>query len=318
VISDQTFELSPEPSWGSHLSFVASQLDGFTGDNPVAGTGGSGPGWGCDSKKDAAWQATPTSPITLVPSCVPTPQGNGPYKTSPVKFVPTIFGRLLSAGLNFKLYTDNSSGAGYVWSICPTFAECLLTNQHNSMVATSQILADTAPGGAGLPSFSVVLPDGLDANGQTAKTSQHNGTLMSVGDNWIGKVVQAIQNDSKDWSSTAVFLTWDDCGCFYDDVNPPAGSGFGIRVPMVIISPYANHRTTDSTTASFASLLSFTEHVFSLTPLSSTDAKAYDYFGSFNFGVKPNLTKTHLVQQPVSPRAEKQVEATPDDPNDPT
>jgi phospholipase C len=318
VVADHTFQLSPSPSWGSHLSFVASQLDGFTGDHPNLGTQGPGTGWGCDSKKDAKWQATPTSPITLVPACVPTPQGTGPYKPSPVKFVPTIFDRLVGAGLNFKLYTDNSSGSGYIWSICPTFAQCLLTNQHNSMVATPQILADTAPGGAGLPSFSIVLPNGLGPKGRSAPTSQHNATLMSVGDNWIGKVVQAIQNDSKDWSSTAVFLTWDDCGCFYDDVNPPAGSGFGIRVPMVIISPFAKPQTTDSTTTSFASVLSFTDHVFSLPPLSPTDANAYDYFGSFNFGATPILTKTHLIQQPVSPAAQKQVQATPADPNDPT
>jgi hypothetical protein len=191
VISDHTFALSPSPSWGAHLSFVAS-LDGFTGDHPSAGTQGTGPGWGCDSKKDAKWQATPSAPIVMVPSCVPTPQGNGPYKPSPVKFVPTIFDRLLGAGLNFMPYTDSSTASDYIWSICATFAQCLLTNQRNSMVATPQILADTARGGAGLPSFSIVLPNGLGPNGQSGKTSQHNATLMSVGDNWIGKVVQAI------------------------------------------------------------------------------------------------------------------------------
>jgi hypothetical protein len=315
VISDKTFELSPEPSWGSHLSFVAAQLDGFTGDNPVKGTNGTGPGWGCDSKKDAAWRMTPTSPITMVPSCVPTPQGAGPYKPSPVKFIPNVFGRLLGKGLNFKLYTDNSTQSGYIWSICPTFAECLLTGQAQSMVPTKQILTDTATGGPGLPSFSVVLPNGVDASGHAVGTSQHNGNLMSVGDNWIGEVVSAIQG-SKDWASTAIFITYDDCGCFYDHAAIP--NGFGIRVPMVIVSPFAKSAFTDSNVASFASMLRFTERVFSLKPLAAADANAYDYFGSFNFTAPPNLTKSHLIQQPVSPALLQQVQATKEDPNDPT
>jgi hypothetical protein len=59
---------------------------------------------------------------------------------------------------------------------------------------------------------------------------------MAVGDNWIGQVVSAIENGPQ-WSSTAIFLTYDDCGFFYDHVAPP--SGLGIRVPMIIASPCA-------------------------------------------------------------------------------
>ena len=47
-----------------------------------------------------------------------------------------------------------------------------------------------------------------------------------------------------EWNSTAIFITYDDCGCFYDEVSPPAG--LGIRVPMVIVSPYARPGFTDS------------------------------------------------------------------------
>jgi phospholipase C len=193
----------------------------------------------------------------------------------------------------------------------------LLTSQSQSIVPTKQILNDTAPGGPGLPSFSIVLPNGVDTHGRYAKTSQHNGSLMSVGDNWIGQVVSAIQGDTKDWSSTAIFITWDDCGCFYDHVPSSVGSGFGIRVPMVIVSPYARRGYTERTTASFASMLRFTERVFSVPPLASADASAYDYFGSFNFAAQPNLATSHLIQQPVSPAPEQQVQAIKDNPNDP-
>ena len=54
---------------------------------------------------------------------------------------------------------------------------------------------------------------------------------MATGENWIGKAASAIENGPQ-WQSTAVFLTLDDCGCFYDELAPPAG--LGIRVPMIL------------------------------------------------------------------------------------
>ena len=87
---------------------------------------------------------------------------------------------------------------------------------------------------------------------------------MLTGDNWIGQLVNALQA-SPNWSSTAIFITYDDCGCFYDHVAPgknPDGTPQGVRVPMVIVSPYAKRGGTDSNTATFASFLKFTEEAF--------------------------------------------------------
>jgi phospholipase C len=135
---------------------------------------------------------------------------------------------------------------------------------------------------------------------------------MIAGDNWIGQVVQAIEN-GPDWNSTAIFITYDDCGCFYDHVPPP--SGLGIRVPMVIVSPYAVPEGNDSNVASFASLLAFTEHTFGLSPLSNVDANAYDYAGSFNFSQQPRRG-IPMVQTPVPKWEQRWVAAHPQD--DPT
>src|SRR5262249_46859812 len=143
------------------------------------------------------------------------------------------------------------------WAICPTFAECIDGPQAANMVDSSQILTDSAAGA--LPNFSVVLPN--------QQWSQHNNDSMQQGDNWIGRVVSAIQADGTDWPTTAIFITYDDCGCFYDHVPPPPG--LGIRVPMVIVSPYAVPGYTDSNDANMNSLLAFTEHQFGLAPLSS-------------------------------------------------
>ena len=109
------------------------------------------------------------------------------------------------------------------------------------------ILTDAAAGA--LPAFSIVTP--------TGPQSQHNGNSMIAGDNWIGQVVSAITSGPQ-WASTAVFITYDDCGCFYDHVPPPE-PGMGIRVPMVIVSPYARRGFTDSNVATYASLLAFAE-----------------------------------------------------------
>jgi phospholipase C len=123
---------------------------------------------------------------------------------------------------------------------------------------------------------------------------------MMAGDNWIGKVVSAIEN-GPDWGSTAIFITYDDCGCFYDHVSPPLnadGTRDGIRMPMVIVSPYVRPGELDSTTATFSSILAYTEHNFGLRALSTNDAKAYDYANVFDYSQRP-LAGIPLRSHPV-------------------
>jgi phospholipase C len=165
----------------------------------------------------------------------------------------------------------------------------------------------TAAQNGNLPNLSIVLPEGSN--------SQHNYDSEAKGDNWIGNVVGAIQSGT-DWRSTAIFITYDDCGCFYDHVAPPR-PGWGIREPMVIISPYAKRRFTDSTDANFASMLAFTEHVFGLAPLSARDANAYDYWRSFNFS-QPVMKRSKMTLTHVSGATRRSMKAHPWKPDDPT
>ena len=69
---------------------------------------------------------------------------------------------------------------------------------------------------------------------------------------------------SPDWSSTAIFLTWDDWGGFYDHVVPPEvdGQGYGLRVPALVISPYARHGYIDHQMLTFDAYLKFIEDDF--------------------------------------------------------
>jgi phospholipase C len=291
VTADRTFEFVAAPSWAGHIVLASATSDGFTGNNPVPSklTTRTGPGWGCDSFRDAAWSGGGTR--LMVPACIPDRMGAGPYRPSPVSYVPTIFDRLDRAGLSWRIYggePDDAAdvGSGYGWTICPTFFECLGSRQAENLVAADRVIDDARAGT--LPAYSIVTP--------TAWNSQHNSLSMIAGDNWIGRVVGAIE-DGPDWTSTAIFLTWDDCGCFYDHVAPPH-AGWGVRIPMIVISPWARAGYTDSHDATIVSVLAFVEHTFGLRPLNRADAHAYGFAASFDYAQAP-LPPVAMTSAPV-------------------
>jgi phospholipase C len=300
AMSDMTFESASSASWGSHIQLVSGTLNGFVGDQPNHST----PGTGCDSAGEAYWSAVPGLYQKLVPSCIPNKHGKGPFRESPVPYVPTIMDSLDAAGLPWHIYAPGKKQSGYGWAICPTFYECLGSTQANKVRGPSAFARDAANGK--LASLSIVIPQFAD--------SQHPGYSLMQGDNWIAHNIAAVMN-GPDWDSTAIFVTYDDCGCFYDPVRPPKGQG--IREPMIIVSPYARPVFVDHTLANHASLLAFTEHLFGLPPLNAEDANAYDYAGAFNFAQAP-LAPIALPQHTVPRSSVEYIAAHPPDPNDPT
>ena len=303
AIGDMTFSEADSPSWGGHLYAVAATTDGFLGNNPQPPN--AGPGWGCDSNKKTGWLNASTDKVQQEPSCIPDPTlgipNGGAFEPTPVKFVPTIMDRLDAASLPWKIYATTSGPTGattYDWATCPSFAECLDTTQRKNLVPTDQVLSDAAAGT--LPAFGLLLP-GPGGDKLSANASQHNGTSMAVGDNWIGKVVTALEA-SPEWSSTALFITYDDCGCFYDQVPPgknPDGTQRGVRVPLVIVSPYAVSGYVDNTVTTFAGILAYVEQNFGLRPLNLNDADAYAFTNAFNYSQTP-LTRLRMVETPVT------------------
>ena len=324
AISDRTFSMANSPSWGGHLYVAVSSLDGFSGDNPVLATGpgapAPGPGWGCDSNKVTEWTDPQGVSHLNVPSCIPDPAlglpNGGAFKPTQVRYVPTIFDRLDAAGLSWRIYGTTKPATfglfnSYQWSICPSLAECLYTSQDKNLVPSSQFVHDAQAGN--LPAYSVVVP----GNG-TGLGSQHNGNSMTAGDNWIGQVAGAVMNGPQ-WSSTALFITYDDCGCFYDQVSPgvnPDGTPQGPRTPLVIVSPYARAGYTDTTPTTFAGILAFVEHTFGLTSLTVNDGSAYDFSNAFNFA-QASLRPVHMVMRALPPWA-RHLHLTPAMLNDPT
>ena len=101
------------------------------------------------------------------------------------------------------------------------------------------------------------MPSGLN--------SEHpgNGAPLSKGQAHVTRVINAIAS-SPLWYRTAIFLTWDDWGGFYDHVVPPRvdENGYGIRVPGLMISPWARAGTIDSQTLSFDAYLKLIEDLY--------------------------------------------------------
>jgi phospholipase C len=279
AISDRFFELDSVGSWGSHLELVASHLDGFHTGNHHAfyhPEGGGARGWGCDTGNAGVWWAAAldTMPFTdNAFNCVPAPDGQGPYGPSPVPWVPSIFNRMDQAQLAYKLYAPSRAG-GYGWSICPTFGECFYGSQRSHWVDPYEFATDAMAGR--LPALSIVTPHIED--------SGHNGRFMSRADAWIATNVNAVMS-GPEWDSTAIFVTFDDCGCFYDHVPPPPN--LGVRLPLLIVSAYTPATFVDHTISSQASLLAFTEHTLGLAPLSPEDATAYDFSDTFDLAQEP-------------------------------
>lgn len=94
---------------------------------------------------------------------------------------------------------------------------------------------------------------------------------------------------SQYWQSTAIILTEDDYGGFYDHVPPPQIDkyGEGFRVPTLVISPWAKHGFVDHTEYEFASMLRLAEDTFNVPTLGVRDGKANDMMNSFDFNQAP-------------------------------
>ncbi len=106
-----------------------------------------------------------------------------------------------------------------------------------------------------LPAVSWITPSGAN--------SEHPTALVSSGQAWTTSLINAVMQ-GPDWQSTAIFLSWDDWGGFYDHIAPPKidENGYGIRVPGIVISPYARKGYIDHQTLSHDAYVKFIEDAF--------------------------------------------------------
>jgi len=143
----------------------------------------------------------------------------------------------------------------------------------------------------------------------TAKASDHAGSTNGTGPSWVASVVNAI-GSSAYWSDTAIFVTWDDWGGWYDHVPPPHYNSYelGFRVPLIVISPYAKPHYISHVQHEFGSILKFIEETFGVGSLHTTDVRADDLSDCFNFSQAPlrfqairaRYSASYFLRQPLS------------------
>ena len=144
-------------------------------------------------------------------------------------------------------------GTPDIWNPLPGFTDVRADGQLGDVQTIDNFYKDAK--GGNLPAVSWIVPNGT--------VSEHPPALVSVGQAYVTTLINTIMQSSA-WDSTAIFLSWDDWGGFYDHVAPPSvdAAGYGLRVPGLVISPYAKKGFIDHQVASQDAYLKFIEDVF--------------------------------------------------------
>jgi phospholipase C len=197
---------------------------------------------------------------------------------------PTLVDELDQKSVTWKYYTPTP---GSIWT-GPNAIQHLRMGPdwtNNVITPSTQILTDISNGQ--LPQVSWVIP--------TASASDHAASNDGSGPSWVASIVNAIGNSAY-WSNTAIIITWDDWGGWYDHVAPKIENSYeyGFRVPLIVVSPYAKAGYVSHVTHDFGSILKFIEEVYGVPSLGYADAPADDLGDCFE------LTQTPIVFQTVN------------------
>lgn len=263
TLADRFFSTVRGNTLPNHLFTVAAQAGGLDG-SPSGRLGQ----WGCDSPKGAVGERL-------------SPRGRVSYVYPCFNF-PTLIDRLNARGLSWRYYAPSFGEPGYIWSTLDAIKQVRFGPQWRSNVLPWSRFASDARSG-NLPAVSWVVPPW--------PASDHPPAGICAGENWTVAQLNALMGNRALWSDTAVVLTWDDFGGFYDHVAPPPGPNpntmYGFRVPAIIISPYARRGFVDRTFGSFPSMLRFAEGVFGLRAVGAIDRRASDLSTAFDFSQRP-------------------------------
>jgi phospholipase C len=272
VLADNMFSSLAGPSLPNHLYTIAAQSGGvYNLPSRAPGTQNWQVTWGCDAP---SYETVPVVSATGVVT-----------QQFPCFDFTTLGDELTSAGVSWLYYAPTYNTLGYSFNTYDTINHIRNTSAWTTYdVPNTQFLTDVAAGK--LPAVSWLIAGGVE--------SEHPPNSMCEGENWTVQQVNAILQSPTYKNNTAIFITWDDFGGFYDHVVPPVvdGLGLGPRVPMLIISPYAKKGSTGSglishTQYEFSSVLKFIEEDFGISPLSTRDADANDTTDSFDFTQSP-------------------------------
>lgn len=290
AFASHMFQTNQGPSFPAHqylLSGTSTISDGSSlraAENPLTPQGKHT--GGCDSPAG--------SYVSLID-----PYGNEGQTAFPCFNRISLIKLIEAKALSWRYY-QAQPGAG-LWNGPDAISPVRYSPQFSTDVVTppSQVLTDVAAGH--LANVVWVTP--------TVKESDHAGFTDGSGPSWVAAVVNKI-GLSKYWKDTAILVVWDDWGGWYDSVPPPQYNSYELafRVPLIVISPYARARYISTKQHEFGSILKFTERVFKLPSLGTTDVRADDLSDCFDFSQKPRKFKLipaplhadYFLRQPLS------------------
>jgi phospholipase C len=206
--------------------------------------------------------------------------------------IPTIFDRLQEKGISWKFYVQNydptityrNLGNGgnresqVIWVPLLNFNRFLDNPVLASHIVDLNNYYTDLKNGT-LPSVVYIAPSGA---------SEHPPGSINTGQRFVKTLIQELMR-SPEWSSSAFLLAYDDWGGWYDHVAPPQvdQGGYGLRVPALLVSPYARKGWVDNTQLDFTSVLKFIEENWNIAPLATRDAAANNFLEAFDFNSAP-------------------------------
>jgi phospholipase C len=211
----------------------------------------------------------------------------------------TLAQELSAKSISWTWYTgDVDPSSPNIWDVLPVFNYFKQnpTQLTAHVKGTSYFLSDLQSGNLSavswfIPPWAPPSPPFPFSTCGTA-VSEHPPERVDCGMDYVSYLVNQVMQ-SPYWASTAIIITWDDFGGFYDHVPPPQVDQFGLgfRVPTIVISPWAKPHYIDHTRYEFASLLRLVEDTFNLPTLSTIqtdrDGTANDMNSSFDFTQTP-------------------------------
>jgi phospholipase C len=277
------------PSFPNHLFTVAAWANNVKG-NPSGLTSGFTFDWGCDANSGAVVQQV----TALIPP--PTTLYAQTQNISPCMDFPALPDLLNNAGLTWTYYSPPVSTAGFQWNSLDAISHIRFGSQWSTNIKpTNQFLTDAGAGT--LPNVSWLV--------EPASLSGHPTNSFCGDENTVVALVNAVMN-GPEWNSTAIFITFDDWGGFYDHVNPPdsniAGgdfTGLGFRTPLIVVSPYAKSGYISHNVTEFSSFVTTVEDYYGLPRLGglARDSSSSNLFDAFN------MSQTPSPPQPLTPRS---------------
>jgi phospholipase C len=267
TLDDNLFSTVNGATFPNHLAIITTQNPNVT-TNPFAWNAKDFYIWGCDSPKGAV---------------VPVVSSNGHEKyVYPCFNFSTLGDTLDQHNISWKYYSPPFGQKGYIFNAFDAIKHIRKgLDWPQRIFPDSNFHKDAAEGK--LPAVSWLVAPWTQ--------SDHPPVSICAGENWTVRQINAVMRNRKEWAHTAIILTWDDYGGFFDHVAPPRGPNpainYGPRVPAIVISPYARPHFVDHTRYTFGSILKLVEDTHGLPATHVMDAHANDLLNSFDFSQQP-------------------------------